>query len=80
MGGKTGIESFWVIFALLVGGGLFGVLGMILGVPMFAVIYYFVAIFINRLLKKKNMSTSSDDYAIEKFDVSDNEVISDEKE
>ena len=80
LGGKTGIESFWVIFALLVGGGLFGVLGMILGVPMFAVIYYFVAIFINRLLKKKNMSTSSDDYAIEKFDVSDNEVISDEKE
>ena len=80
LGGKTGIESFWVIFALLVGGGLFGVLGMILGVPMFAVIYYFVAIFINRLLKKKNMPTSSDDYAIEKFDVSYNEVISDEKE
>ncbi len=80
LGGKTGIESFWVIFALLIGGGLFGVLGMILGVPMFAVIYYFASMLINRLLTKKNMSTNSEDYATDNFNISDNEVISDEKE
>ncbi|MBO4468609.1 MAG: AI-2E family transporter [Clostridia bacterium] len=80
LGGKTGIESFWVIFAILIGGGLFGVLGMILGVPVFAVIYYFVAMQINRMLKKKKMSTNSEDYAIDNFNLSENEVTADEEE
>ena len=80
LGGKTGIESCWVIFALLVGGGLFGVLGMLLGVPVFAVIYYFISMMINYRLEKKNMSTNSEDYISDNFDLSDNEVIKNEKE
>ncbi len=39
LGEKTGLRGFWVIFAIVVGGGVFGFVGMILGVPTFAVIY-----------------------------------------
>ena len=35
----TGLSSFWVLFSILLFGGLWGVLGMIVGVPLFAVIY-----------------------------------------
>ncbi len=38
-GSQTGLSSFWVLFAILLFGGLFGFLGMIIGVPVFAVIY-----------------------------------------
>jgi predicted PurR-regulated permease PerM len=39
LGDSTGLSSFWVVFAILVGGGLFGVPGMIIGVPLLAVIF-----------------------------------------
>ena len=39
LGDSTGIEPFWVLLAIIVGGSLFGVLGMLLGVPVFAVLY-----------------------------------------
>ncbi|MCQ2561748.1 MAG: AI-2E family transporter [Clostridia bacterium] len=39
IGNSTGLSSFWVLFAILVFGGLFGFVGMIIGVPVFAVIY-----------------------------------------
>ena len=39
LGGQTGLSSFWVIFAIVAGGGLFGFVGMLIGVPAFAVIY-----------------------------------------
>lgn len=42
LGKSTGISSFWTIFALLVFGGLFGIVGMFIGVPIFAVIYSLV--------------------------------------
>ena len=40
LGSSTGLSTFWVMFAILIGGGMFGFLGMLLGVPTFAVIYY----------------------------------------
>ena len=40
LGDSTGLTSFWVMFAILIGGGMFGFLGMLLGVPVFALIYY----------------------------------------
>ncbi|MCQ2455202.1 MAG: AI-2E family transporter [Clostridia bacterium] len=67
LGDKTGLETFWVIFAIVVGGGLFGVLGLVIGVPLFAVVYYFVSLTINNRLKKKNLSTDSADYSAEKL-------------
>ena len=39
LGDSTGLTGFWVIFAITLFGGLYGVLGMIVGVPIFAVIY-----------------------------------------
>ncbi len=39
LGNTTGLSSFWVLFAILVFGGLWGIFGMVIGVPLFAVIY-----------------------------------------
>ncbi len=66
LGDSIGISAFWVIFAVLVGGGLFGVAGMFLGVPVFAVIYMLASEFIYKRLKKKNLPTDTKEYASEK--------------
>ncbi len=42
IGNKIGIKSFWVLFAILLFGGLFGFIGMIIAVPLFACIYEFL--------------------------------------
>lgn len=55
LGDSTGLSSFWVLFAILLFGGIFGLAGMILGVPVFATFYSMVSRFIKYLLKKKNM-------------------------
>lgn len=63
LGQSTGVSAFWVLFSILVGGGLFGFAGMILGVPIFAVIYSLINEFINYLLESKNMSSVTKDYS-----------------
>ena len=62
LGNSTGLSSFWVIFAILLGGGMFGFPGMLLGVPTFAVIYYIATLIINSRLQRKNLPESSDYY------------------
>ncbi len=62
LGDSTGLPAFWVLFSILLGGGLFGFIGMLLGVPTFAVIYNLFKNYINGKLKSKNMSTVTDDY------------------
>ncbi|MBR3960976.1 MAG: AI-2E family transporter [Clostridia bacterium] len=54
LGESTGLSAFWVMVAIILGGGLFGIIGMLIGVPTFAVIYYLVRAFIHSLLRKKN--------------------------
>ncbi len=39
LGDSMGLPAFWIMFAIILGGGLFGVIGMFLGVPLFAVIF-----------------------------------------
>ena len=56
LGDATGISSFWVIVAIVVGGGFGGVLGMFLGVPIFACISSLVNWFTNRSLTKKGVT------------------------
>ena len=56
LGKSTGISSFWVIVAIVVGGGFGGVLGMFLGVPIFACISSLVNWFTNRSLTKKGVT------------------------
>lgn len=53
IGDRTGVKSFWVLFSILFFGGLFGFVGMIFGVPVFAVIYSVMGNFINKKLAKK---------------------------
>lgn len=55
LGQSTGLSSFWVLFAILVFGGIFGFIGMIIGVPVFAVIYNFILRFVNNSLAKKGI-------------------------
>ncbi len=62
MGNKTGLSSFWVLFSLLIFGGMFGVIGMIIGVPIFSIIYNFVGRIIKDRLKSKNLSIETEDY------------------
>ncbi|MBR5228347.1 MAG: AI-2E family transporter, partial [Firmicutes bacterium] len=62
LGETTGIPSIWVLFSILVGGGLFGFPGMILAVPVFATIYLFAGRFVDRALMRRNLSTDTDEY------------------
>lgn len=62
LGDSTGLSGFWVIFAITIFGGLFGVLGMVVGVPIFAVFYAAVRASVNRMLEKKNLPTDIKPY------------------
>ncbi|MCD8145072.1 MAG: AI-2E family transporter [Oscillospiraceae bacterium] len=64
LGDYTGLNSFWAIFALLLFGGLFGVPGMILGCPVFAVMYHILDEVSQALLHRKGMSTDTGDYEL----------------
>ncbi len=62
LGDSTGLSGFWVIFSITIFGGLFGVLGMVVGVPIFAVFYAGVKSLVNRTLHKKNLPTELNPY------------------
>ncbi|MDE6025279.1 MAG: AI-2E family transporter [Lachnospiraceae bacterium] len=62
LGDSTGISGIWVLISILVGGDLFGVPGMILGVPVFACIYAFFAVQLRDGLRAKNLSSKTEDY------------------
>ncbi|MCD8086384.1 MAG: AI-2E family transporter [Clostridiales bacterium] len=54
LGNTVGLSTMWTLFAIVIGGDLFGFAGMILGVPVFAVLYNLGAEFINGRLQKKD--------------------------
>ncbi len=62
LGQKTGLSEFWITFALLFFGGLFGLFGMIIGIPLLAVIFYVLDGLVNRALIKKDLPTDSKTY------------------
>ncbi len=62
LGDSTGLASFWVIFSITIFGGLFGVFGMVVGVPIFAIFYAFVKKTTNKYLKKKGLPISTEQY------------------
>lgn len=63
LGQSTGLDAMWVIFAILLFGGLYGFVGMIIGVPLLSVIFEFARIYINSRLKKKGLPENSKAYA-----------------
>ena len=62
LGSSTGINGFWIMFAILLGGGLFGFIGMLLGVPVFVVIYAGLEKLVNDGLKKRGLQTETAEY------------------
>ena len=61
LGDSTGLPSFWVLFSMLFG-GLMGFVGMIIGVPTFAVIYRLTSMYVSNSLVKKDLSSRTEDY------------------
>jgi predicted PurR-regulated permease PerM len=55
LGKSLGLSPFWIILAILIGGGLFGVIGMLIGVPIMAIIKNMVTKHIDKELNKKEM-------------------------
>lgn len=62
LGDSTGLSPFWVIFSIVVGGGLFGVFGMLIGVPTFALIYYIIRMLVNQKLEHKQLPVETGFY------------------
>ena len=62
LGNTVGISGFWVLASITVATGLFGFAGMILGVPVFAIIYMILSDAVNSALRKKGRPTLTTDY------------------
>ena len=62
LGDSTGLASFWVLFSILLFGGLFGFAGMVLGVPVFAMVYSILQRLVYRGLRRRGLSIHTEDY------------------
>ena len=62
LGNTTGINGFWVMFSIILGAGIFGFMGMLVGVPVFVVIYTGIKYAVNRKLKRSGLPVDSDVY------------------
>lgn len=58
IGSATGLNTFYVLFALIISGGLWGIAGMIFGVPLFSVIYYIIGDFVNYITHRKELKNN----------------------
>ena len=63
LGNSIGLKSFWILFSIIFFGGMFGMVGMIVGVPVFAIIYRIVTRFMDRHLRHKGLPTEAYEYA-----------------
>lgn len=76
LGESTGISSFWVIFSITLFGGLWGVTGMIVGVPLFAVFYAIIKTILTTKLSKKELPTETCKYvSVDYINTETNEFI-----
>lgn len=66
LGNSTHLSSFWVLFAILLFGGLFGVVGMVIGVPVFAFIYHLIQEWVHSRLKEQKTKKEMMDAETEK--------------
>lgn len=81
LGDSTGLSSFWVLFSILLFGGLFGFVGMIIAVPFWAVIMNTLRRYMDRRLQKKNLPISSSEYEdFEKFSGKKSDKVAEPKE
>ena len=71
LGESTGLSAFWILTSISIAGGLFGFFGMLLGVPVFAVIYYIIQQILTYCMKKKELSADTDEY-VELVEIDEN--------
>ncbi len=62
LGNSVGINGFWIMFSIIVGSGLFGFMGMLLGVPVFVLIYTLFSSVVNRKLERSGLPTENEAY------------------
>lgn len=62
VGDSIGLSGFWVLFSIMIFGGIFGLVGMIIGVPIFAIFYHFASYQLKKYLAKKNLPSETADY------------------
>jgi len=62
LGDSIGISAFWILFSLLVTGKLLGFVGMVIGVPLFAVIYSIIKEVVEYKLDKRGLPKETEDY------------------
>ena len=63
VGDSLGISGIWVLAGVTLGGGLGGVAGMVLGVPILAVLYLLLSEFVNKRLQKKGTVVAAEEYS-----------------
>ncbi len=80
LGDSTGLPSFWVLFSILLFGGLFGFVGMIIAVPFFAVLYRFVSLYVAHALRRKRLSEDTRDYGSLDYIDQDGQYVEREQE
>lgn len=62
LGDSTGLPAVWILISIIIGGGFFGMLGMLLAVPVFAVIYMLFKDFVEYRLRKRHLPQDTDNY------------------
>lgn len=62
LGDSTGLSAFWVVVAIVIGGGLFGLPGMLLGVPTTALLYYLVSRWSKWMVEKQGLPPNTNEY------------------
>lgn len=62
LGNSVGINGFWIMFSIIVGSGLFGFMGMLLGVPVFVLIYTLISNIVSRKLKRSGLPVENEAY------------------
>ena len=71
-GETMGLPAIWVLISIIVGGAMFGIPGMLLGAPVFAVFYMMFAEYVKNKLQKKNLPGETEVYE------ANSEVLSDD--
>lgn len=62
LGDSLGLPMFWTLFAITIGGGMMGFVGMVAFVPLFAAVYTLISDFLNEQLQKKGLPTADENY------------------
>ena len=61
LGQSIGISALWVLFSIIVGGDLFGLVGMVVGVPVFATLYGLMQELVHVLLARRGIDSEGND-------------------